>query len=87
MYLNQCVDFWCLFRLYLSSLYIFNTFPGLMLCRILTFSLKSDMMVMEFVEFKINKRRVECRIAERTQIQVPGLNGRVEEPVKSQKTT
>lgn len=28
-----------------------------------------------------------CRIAERTQIQVPGLNGRVEEPVKSQKTT
>lgn len=29
----------------------------------------------------------DCRIAERTQIQVPGLNGRVEEPVKSQKTT
>lgn len=28
-----------------------------------------------------------CRIAERTQIQVPGLNGRVEEPVKSPKTT
>lgn len=30
---------------------------------------------------------IGCRIAERTQIQVPGLNGRVEEPVKSQKTT
>lgn len=30
---------------------------------------------------------LRCRIAERTQIQVPGLNGRVEEPVKSQKTT
>ena len=30
---------------------------------------------------------IHCRIAERTQIQVPGLNGRVEEPVKSQKTT
>lgn len=31
--------------------------------------------------------KIRCRIAERTQIQVPGLNGRVEEPVKSQKTT
>lgn len=33
------------------------------------------------------QNRNPCRIAERTQIQVPGLNGRVEEPVKSQKTT